>query len=30
MPNSVEGLLQLYEDMVEALLMLRIFLTDDS
>ena len=27
MPNPVEGLLEVYEDMVEALLVLEIFLT---
>ena len=27
MPNSVEGLLEVYEDMVDVLLMLEIFLT---
>ena len=30
MPNPVEGLLEVYEDMVEVLLMLEIFLTEDS
>ena len=30
MPNPVEGLLEVYEDMVEALLVLRIFLAEDS
>ena len=30
MPNSVEGLLEVYEDMVEVLLVLEIFLTEDS
>ena len=30
MPNPVEGLLEVYEDMVEALLVLGIFLTEDS
>ena len=30
MPHSVEGLLQVYEDMVEVLLVLEIFLTEDS
>ena len=30
MPNPVEGLLEVYEDMVEVLLMLEIFLTVDS
>ena len=30
MPNSVEGLLEVYEDMVEVLLLLEIFLTEDS
>ena len=29
MPNPVEGLLEVYEDMVEVLLMLKIFLTED-
>ena len=29
-PNPVEGLLEVYEDMVEALLVLEIFLTEDS
>ena len=28
MPNSVKGLLEVYEDMVEVLLVLEIFLTD--
>ena len=28
MPNSVEGLLEVYEDMVEVLLLLEIFLTE--
>ena len=28
--NPVEGLLEFYEDMVEALLVLKIFLTEDS
>ena len=27
MPNSIEGLLEVYEDMVEVLLVLQIFLT---
>ena len=30
MPNPVEGLLEVYEDMVEILLVLEIFLTEDS
>ena len=30
MPNPVEGLLEVYEDMVELLLVLEIFLTEDS
>ena len=30
MPNSVEGFLEVYEDMVEVLLVLKIFLTEDS
>ena len=30
MPNPVECLVEVYEDMVEALLVLEIFLTDDS
>ena len=30
MPNLDEGLLEVFEDMVEALLMLEIFLIDDS
>ena len=30
MHNPVEGLLEVYEDMVEVLLMLEIFLTEDS
>ena len=30
MPNPVEGLLAVYEDMVEVLLVLQIFLTEDS
>ena len=30
MLNPVEGLLELYEDMVEVLLVLEIFLTEDS
>ena len=30
MPNPVEGLLGVYEDMVEVLLVLNIFLTEDS
>ena len=30
MPNPVEGLLEAYEDMVEVLLVLEIFLTEDS
>ena len=30
MPNRVEGLLAVYEDMVEVLLMLEIFFTEDS
>ena len=29
MPNPVEGLLEVYEDMVEVLLMLETFLTED-
>ena len=30
MPNPVEGLLEVYEDMVEVLLVLKILLTGDS
>ena len=30
MSNPVEGLLEVYEDMVEVLLVLAIFLTEDS
>ena len=30
MPNSLEGFLEIYEDMVEVLLVLEIFLTKDS
>ena len=30
MPNPVEGLLEVYEDMVEVLLVLEIFLAEDS
>ena len=30
MPNPVEGLLEFYEDMVEVLLVLEIFLIEDS
>ena len=30
MPNPVEGLLGVYEDMVEVLLVLKIFLKEDS
>ena len=30
MPNPVEGLLDVYEDMVEVLLVLEVFLTEDS
>ena len=30
MPIPVEGLLEVYEDMVEVLLVLEIFLTEDS
>ena len=30
MPNPVEGLLEVYEDMVEVLLVLKTFLTEDS
>ena len=30
MPNPVEGLLEVYEDMVEVLLVPEIFLTEDS
>ena len=30
MPNPVEGLLQVYEDMVGVLLVLEVFLTEDS
>ena len=30
MPNPVEGLLEVYEDMVEVLLVLEIFLTEKS
>ena len=30
MPNPVEGLLEVFEDMAEILLVLEIFLTEDS
>ena len=30
MPNTVEGLLEVYEDIVEVLLVLDVFLTEDS
>ena len=30
MPNPVGGLLEVYEDVEEVLLMLEIFITDDS
>ena len=30
MPNPVEDLLEVYEDMIEVMLMLEIFLTEDS
>ena len=30
MPNPIEGLLEVYEDMVKVLLVLEIFLTEDS
>ena len=30
MPNPVKGLLEVYEDMVEVLLVLEIFITKDS
>ena len=30
MPNPAEGLLEVYDDMVEVLLVLEIFLTEDS
>ena len=30
MPNPVEGLLEVYEDLVEVLLVLEVFLTEDS
>ena len=30
MPNPVEGLLEVYEDMVEVFLVLEIFLPEDS
>ena len=30
MPNPVEGLLEVYEDMVAVLLVLEVFLTEDS
>ena len=30
MPNHVEGLLEIYEDMVEVWLMLEIFLTENA
>ena len=30
MPNPVEGFLEVYEDMVEDLLVLEIFLTEDA
>ena len=30
MPNPVKGLLEVYDDMVEVLLVLEVFLTEDS
>ena len=30
MPNPVEGLLEVYKDMVEVLLVLEIFITEDT
>ena len=30
MPNPVEGLLEVYEDLIEVLLVLEIFFTEDS
>ena len=30
MPNPVEGLVEVYEDIVDVLLVLEIFLTEDS
>ena len=30
MPNPVEGLLEVYENVVEVLLVLEVFLTEDS
>ena len=30
MPNPVEGLLEVYEDMLEVLLVLEIFLTENA
>ena len=30
MPNPVEGLLEIYKDMVEVLVVLEIFVTEDS
>ena len=30
MPNPVEGLFEVYEDIVEVLLVLEIFLTEES
>ena len=30
MPNPVKGLLEVYEDMLEVLLVLKIFITEDS
>ena len=30
MPNTVKGLLEVYEDTVEVLLVLEVFLTEDS
>ena len=30
MPNPVQGFLEIYEDIVEVLLVLEIFLTEDS
>ena len=30
MPNPVEGLVEVYENIIEVLLVLKIFLTDDS
>ena len=30
MPNTVEGLFEVYEEMIDVLLVLEIFLTEDS